>query len=165
MTDVYDDDEDVMGDELDELLEGDVEIVGRRRRKRARRRRARRRLQVVFAGLPSTTVAAGGQATMEANVSEPFRPERLVLRAVQGPNGGTPGAIVDDASLLDVRIGTISQNQNLDPVPLQAFNPDAVGVRLRGSTAQPGVGVDITVTAGTVETTFTGVLIGPALTP
>jgi len=165
MTDVYDDDDDVMGDELDELLEGDVEIVGRRRKKRARRRRARRRLQVVFAGLPQTAVAAGGQATLEANVSEPFRPERLVLRATDNAGGPTQGDLLQDCSLLDVRIGTISQNQNLDPVPLQAFNPDAVGVRLRGSTAQPGVGVDITVTAGGTDALFSGVLIGPALTP
>jgi len=103
---------------------------------------------------------------MEANVSEPFRPERLVLRAVDNSGGGgAPGTLLDDCSMLDIRIGTISQNQNLDPVPLQAFNPDAVGVRLRGSTAQPGVGVDITVTAGATDARFSGVLIGPALTP
>jgi len=95
-------------------------------------------------------------------VAEPFRPERLVLVATDTA-AGTP---VFDASLLDIRIGTISQNQNLDPVPVQAFNPDAVGVRLRGSTAQPGVGVDVTVVASPlVQTRFRGVLIGPALTP
>ena len=166
MTDVWDDDDDVMGDELDELLEGDVEIVGARRRKgRARRRKARRRLQMVFAGLPQTDVAPGAQATLEGNVAEPFRPERLVLVATDA----TTGAQVFGASLLDIRIGTISQNQNLDPVPVQAFNADAVGVRLRGSTAQPGVGVDVTVVADPAiapnDTRFRGVLIGPALTP
>ena len=157
----YDDDDEMMGDELDELLEGDgdVEIVGRRRRRRKRVRRARRRLQTVFCGIPSTTVIAGQTVSIDANVAEPFRPERLVATAV---SAGVPNL---DYSILDIKIGVISQNLNSDPVPIIAFSADAVGVRLRGSTSQPGVGIETVVrNDSAADAVFRGVYIGPALT-
>jgi len=158
---------DDLGDELDELLSGDdVEIVGARRGRRRRRiRRQRRRLQTVYAGIPRIEFTAAGETTtVIADVAEPFRPERLVLSAID--TSGAAPVPTEDVEVSSLVIGTISQAQNGNPVPIVAFSPDAVGVRLRGTTAQPGVGVTLAVTNGTgTAVTVRGVFIGPALTP
>ena len=158
---------DDLGDELDELLSGDdVEIVGARRGRRRRKiRRQRRRLQTVYAGIPRVEFTAALESqTVIADVAEPFRPERLVLSAID-TSGASP-VPTDDVEVASLVIGTISQAQNGNPVPLIAFNPDAVGVRLRGTTAQPGVGITLTLANGAgTAVTVRGVFIGPALTP
>ncbi len=123
---------------------------------------------MVYAGIPPTVLTAGPTATVNCDVAEPFRPERLVVAGVDdAPPAGQP-AITSDFTINQILVGTIQQSQNSIPAPAIAFSADAVGVRLKASTAQPGVGVNVTYTAGPSiggNLTITGVFIGPALTP
>ena len=111
---------------------------------RARVNQTAGKIQRLMAGLPRTAVAAAGTATLNTTVSEPFRPERLILSTA--------------AQALDVQnltIGTKSLNVSTEVVSGNCFAPDAVGSHVVGYTAQAGVGFAIQVvnnTAGSITT-------------
>jgi hypothetical protein len=110
-------------------------------------------LQRIFAGVPRQAVAAGASADLQVTVSEPFRPDRIVL--------STAAQALD---VTNVRIGTKSLNVTSNPLSGNCFSEQAVGTHLQGYTAQAGVGFVISVqnnTAGSITTG--GGVIGPAL--
>ena len=140
-------------DALDELLSGDE--VGARRRRMVRRRRAPQKVGILCAGVPVTNIADGATTEITVPVADPFRPDTLVLSAAARAAG---------VSILDIKVGTVSQNVSSGPIPAEVFAPDARWTRLNGSTAQPGVGITLSVrnTSGS-SIAFSGVFYGRAI--
>lgn len=110
-------------------------------------------MQRIVAGVPSQAVAAGATADLQITVSEPFRPDRIILStAAQALN------------VTNVKIGTKTLNVTSNPISGNCFAENAIGSFLQGYTAQPGVGFVISVsnpTAGSITTG--GGVFGPAL--
>jgi hypothetical protein len=102
-------------------------------------------MQRVAAGLPRQAVAAAASADLQINVSEPFRPDRIVL--------STAAQALD---VTNVKIGTKSLNVTSNPISGNCFSEDAIGTDLQGYTAQPGVGFVISVTNNTAGSITTG---------
>jgi hypothetical protein len=112
-------------------------------------------LQRVFAGLPSTSVGATSTGSANVVVSEPFRPDRLILGLAAQATG---------AFVTNIQIGTKSLNVSTNAVPGNCFAENAIGSHLEGYTAQPGVGFVVGLSNTTGATiVFTGGVFGPAL--
>jgi hypothetical protein len=137
----------ITGDALDELLEAsgldvsqsDLSKVG-----------------TLFAGIPtSQDVPANGTLVLNVGVKDPFRPDRLIL--------STAAQALD---IIDIRVGTRSQNTGTGTIPGEVFANDTTYVRINGDTAQPGVGIDITFANTTVAAiTPSGTFVGKAAQP
>jgi len=170
--DFDDDDEDVEGDEYDEELIGDQEIIGRKRPKRRRSRSrsrkallrrimARRAGAVVNKGLSSrrlyplgftrTAVAAAASSIVPASPQNLFRPQRLVI----------PSDIAFSFGLQDIKVGSQSQLVQSVEIPAAMFSEVAVGTQMMFDTAQVGnqVSVDVINNSG-ASVNFTGALLG-----
>lgn len=135
-------------DPMEAYMSG-TEIVGARRTAQ----RDNGVMQRIAAGVPRQAVAAAASADLQVTVSEPFRPDRIVL--------STAAQALD---VTNVKIGTKSLNVTSNPISGNCFSEDAVGTELQGYTAQPGVGFVISVqnnTAGSI--TSGGGVFGPAL--
>jgi hypothetical protein len=128
----------------------------------ARRGAGRRRgpidpdsLPRLFCGIKPVVVPAGQTRTVQVQVTNPFRPEKLILHPA------SQALFVED-----IKISRVSQNTGDGPVPGYAFSADSVGTNLRGDTAQTGVGIELTVSnPNTTEggaITLYGVFWGPA---
>lgn len=182
----YDDDDELegeligdelIGDEVDDLLEALSGEVGRRRRYRRRRprfrlrrrrrpsrRRSRRRrrprsrmslrkvrqtqARLYPLGLGVTALAANATAVITVNPQLPFKLLKLA----------TPSTNVQ---IDNIQIGTVSQFVAAGGIPAEVFAANSVGVGLKGDTAVPGVQIQITVTdtSGAVNT-FAGAFFG-----
>ncbi len=90
----------------------------------------------VTQGFFQAAVAAGGQATIQANPQYEFRPDRLIV----------PSPIAPFFTLDNFIIGNRPQNVAANPASCECFTEDAVGVGLLCDTAQPGVLVQLVVT-------------------
>lgn len=168
--------DDLIGDEVDDLLEalsGEVGARRRYRRRRPRRRysmrrrsyrrprrrsRPRRRLalkkqrasqaRTYPLGLGTTALAANATAVITVNPQLPFKLMRL----------STPSTNVQ---VDNIQIGTVSQFVAAGGIPAEVFAPNSVGVGLKGDTAVPGVQIQITVTdTSGAANTFTGAFFG-----
>lgn len=139
-------------DDLDDILSGMDDEVGRRRRRRRPKGRLvpikPSRLSNLPLGLGSTTLTANQSTTVTLTPQLPFKPYRLVTTST--------GVRIDD-----IKVGNASQFVASGSIPAEVFAPDAVGTRLKGDTAVPGVDIilSITDTSG-AGNTFEGVLIG-----
>lgn len=110
-------------------------------------------LQRVAAGIPSTSVGAGLSSDLNIVVSEPFRPDRIVLSVV-----------AQALQVTNVKIGTKSLNVSSNPISGNCFSQDAVNTHLQGYTAQPGVGFVISVLNPTgAAVVATGGIFGPSV--
>jgi hypothetical protein len=110
-------------------------------------------LQRVMAGIPQTSIAAAGVNDATINVSDPFRPDRIILNTASWA-----------LNVTNVRIGTKSLNVSSSPLSGECFARDSVGGYLQGYTAQPGVGFVISFTNPTAGAiTCAGGVIGPGL--
>lgn len=149
-----------MSNPMDAYMSGDVytggvEIVGATQPRQGRRAKQENAgsLQRIAAGVPRQAVAAAASADLQITVSEPFRPDRIVLSAA-----------AQALDVTNVKIGTKSLNVTSNPISGNCFAEDAVGTDLQGYTAQPGVGFVISVTNNTVASITTGGgVFGPAL--
>jgi hypothetical protein len=110
-----------------------------------------------FVGIPLTDVPASSTGVnIQVNVQRVIRPDRFVLDRVQA------------ASLLvyDIKVGTISLNASTQPIPGDAFAPDAIDTAIRAVTkAIPAVGIQLILgnrTATQVDKA-TGAFFGPSL--
>ena len=101
-------------------------------------------IQRIMAGIPRIAIAAAATTEVSVTVSEPFRPERLVL--------STAAQALD---LNNLRIGTKSLNVTTNPISGNCFHEQAVGTHVVGYTAQAGVGFVLSLvnnTAGSITT-------------
>lgn len=110
-------------------------------------------LQRVAAGVPRQTITAGASADLQITVSEPFRPDRIVL--------STAAQALD---VNNIKIGTKSLNVTSNPISGNCFSEQAINTFLQGYTAQPGVGFVLSVTNNTgASITSGGGVFGPAV--
>lgn len=101
-------------------------------------------VQRLMSGVTRQSIAAGGTANIPVTVSEPFRPERLVL--------STAAQALD---LTNLKIGTKSLNVSDEPISGNCFAEDAINTHVVGYTAQAGVGYTLSLannTAGAITT-------------
>jgi hypothetical protein len=109
------------------------------------------RLQRVMAGIPQQSIAAGASFDATVNVSEEFRPDRIILNTASWA-----------LNVTNVRIGTKSLNVTSNPLSGECFARDSVGGYLQGYTAQGGVGFVIQFTNPTAGAIVcAGGVIGP----
>jgi hypothetical protein len=132
---------------LDQLLAGD-EIGAAKARARApgsvpsSPKAPVSNLRKTYCGIPITSVTAGSSVDVSCPVSEPFRLDRPVLSAA-----------AQALHVNNIRVGTKPLNISPNPISGNAFSEQAINNELSGYTAQPGVGITISVlnsTAGTV---------------
>ncbi len=101
-------------------------------------------IQRIMAGVPRQALAAAASVELSVTVSEPFRPERVVL--------STAAQALD---VNNIRIGTKSLNVTSNPLSGNCFHEQAVGTHVVGYTAQAGVGFTLALvnnTAGSITT-------------
>lgn len=111
------------------------------------------KLPVSFVGIPRTTLSTTPQA-IQVPIQRAIRPDRLVFDRTAA------------ATLLvhDVKVGTISLNASINPIPGDAFSPDAMGTAIRAVvTATPAVGIQITLSVTTGTPVVGGAFFGPSL--
>lgn len=102
-------------------------------------------VQRLMSGITRQSIAAAGNANIPVTVSEPFRPERLVL--------STAAQALDVTNL---KIGTKSLNVSDEPISGNCFAEDAVNTHVVGYTAQAGVGYTLSFTNNTAGAIVTG---------
>lgn len=110
-------------------------------------------LPISFVGIPVTTLSTA-YATIQIPIQRAIRPDRLVIERVGGPT----------IDVLDIKVGTISLNASVNPVPADCFAPDAMGTALRAVvTATPAVGMQITVKSTAATPVLRGAFFGPSM--
>lgn len=118
-----------------------------------------KKLPQSFVGVPLTTIPASSTGvSIAVPVLRNIRPDRWVFDRVQAAS----------ALVYDIKIGTVSLNASVNPVPGDMFAPDAVGTSMRSTeTATPSVGITIVVgnRTATAITLFTAGVIGPSTKP
>lgn len=85
-------------------------------------------------GIPITSVATTVTTDIQCNVTEPFRPDRLMLSTA-----------AQAMHVTRIQIGTKGMNVSSNPVSGNCFSEQAVNNDLSGYTAAPGVGILLTV--------------------
>lgn len=147
-------------DEMDDLLEqelgsGDYDYdtqIGGKRGKARRGTLDPQTLPRLFCGIKPVVIPARQNRTVQVQVTNPFRPEHLLLHPDSQP-----------LMIEDIKISRVSQNTGDGPVPGYAFAPNAFGNYFRGDTAQTGVGIELNVSNPTdKEITLYGTFFGPA---
>lgn len=170
LAEIFGDDSRYMGDDDDDEL-GALKALVRRKRSKlpARVRQARLAALARAAGgavtkskrrvdvreqplpIPPTSFTAGQQQDIELRPQRLFRSERLVVSSVIAPY----------FRVLDVKIGQETQFVASGALPATIFSEVAVGVRLKGDTAN--LGNTIVVSLQNIDTntrTFSGAIIG-----
>ena len=165
--------EDIFGDDDDDDYE-----MGRRPRRRRRRRRMSKKQMMRAAALarmaggagtrkkvrrnafeqplpiPPTVFAANQQQDIELRPQRLFRTERLVISSLIAPF----------FSVLDVKIGQETQFVASGALPATIFSEVAVGVRLKGDTANLGNTIVVSLLNNdAVQQTFSGAIIGTVI--
>lgn len=100
-------------------------------------RKGRGSFRRLIAAGTATTVGAGATADIAAVVSQPFKASRMYV------NAAIATALY---TVNNIRIATFSLNVTNNALPIDMFLRDSVGVDLVGYTAQPGVGLTVSVT-------------------
>lgn len=116
-----------------------------------------RRLPQSFVGVPLSTIPASSTGTIVAvPIQRQLRPDRFVLDRIQAAQ----------ALVYDIRVGTISLNASVNPIPGDAFAPDAVDTAIRAVvSATPAVGIQLSIgeRTGVAITNFTAGFFGPSM--
>lgn len=84
-------------------------------------------------GIPITSIATTVTTDIQCNVTEPFRPDRLMLSTA-----------AQALHVTRIQIGTKGMNVSSNPVSGNCFSEQAVNNDLSGYTAAPGVGILLT---------------------
>lgn len=103
------------------------------------------KIQRIMAGIPVQSLAAAASADVAVTVSEPFRPERLILETA-----------AQALQVNNLRIGTKSLNVTNNPISGNCFSEDSVGSHVVGYTAQAGVGFVLSLTNPTAGAVSSG---------
>lgn len=103
------------------------------------------KIQRIMAGIPVQSLAAAASADVPVTVSEPFRPERLILETA-----------AQALQVNNLRIGTKSLNVTSNPISGNCFAEDSVGSHVIGYTAQAGVGFVLSLTNPTAGAISSG---------
>lgn len=85
-------------------------------------------------GIPITSLATTVTTDITCNVTEPFRPDRLMLSTA-----------AQALHVTRIQIGTKGMNVSSNPISGNCFSEQAVNNDLSGYTAAPGVGILLTV--------------------
>lgn len=93
------------------------------------------KLQALLLGLGANSIAGSGSTPFNVAVLVPFRPKALVLKATS--------QVLD---ISGIQIGTSSQLAGTARVAGEVFAPNSVRNVLKGDTANPGSGIDVTAT-------------------
>lgn len=110
-------------------------------------------LPVSFVGIPVTTLSTT-PLNIQVPIQRNLRPDRLVIDRVAAAT----------INIQDVKIGTISLNASVNPIPADAFAPDAIGTAIRAvTTATPSVGIQVTAFATTGTPVLRGAFFGPSM--
>lgn len=124
---------------------------------RARRAIDARKLPMSFVGVPLSTIPASSTGTIVAvPIQRQLRPDRFVLDRIQAAQ----------VLVYDIRVGTISLNASVNPIPGDAFAPDAVDTAIRAVvSATPAVGIQLSIgeRTGSAITNFTAGFFGPSM--
>lgn len=124
---------------------------------RGRRTVNARQLPMSFVGVPLSAIPASSTGTIVAvPIQRQLRPDRFVLDRIQAAQ----------ALVYDIRVGTISLNASVNPIPGDAFAPDAVDTAIRAVvSATPAVGIQLSIgeRTGVAITNFTGGFFGPSM--
>jgi hypothetical protein len=95
----------------------------------------------LVAGIPITSLATLITSDIQCNVSEPFRPDRLMLSTA-----------AQALHVTRIQIGTKGMNVSSNPISGNCFSEQAINNDLSGYTATPGVGILLTVQNTTAAT-------------
>lgn len=87
----------------------------------------------LVAGIPVTSIATLVTQDVQCNVSEPFRPDRLMLSTA-----------AQALHVVRIQIGTKGMNVSSAPISGNCFSEQAINNDLSGYTATPGVGILLT---------------------
>lgn len=124
---------------------------------RVRRAVDARKLPQSFVGSPLSTIPASSTGTIIAvPIQRQLRPDRYVIDRIQAAQ----------ALVYDIRVGTISLNASVNPIPGDAFAPDAVDTAIRAVvSATPAVGIQLSIgeRTGVAITNFTSGFFGPSM--
>jgi hypothetical protein len=147
--------DDMIGaDDLDSLLNAvrGGDIVGAASRG-GKQKVSAASLPVSFVGVP-VTVLSTSQSVIQVPIQRAIRPDRFVIDRVQA-------ATID---VVDIKVGTVSLNASVNPVPGDCFAPDAMGTAIRAVvTAIPAVGIQLTVKASTGTPSLRAAFFGPSM--
>ena len=113
----------------------------------------------------SPLIGAGASQNITSQPQRAFRTERLVIDSVTPAIGGTGGNISSSFVVNNLLVGADIQFLALTgSIPASMFAPNAVGTRLKGTVAVPGIIVTIAVTnIDGAAHRFLGAVLGPAL--
>lgn len=113
----------------------------------------------------SPQIAANASQNITSQPQRAFRTERLVIDSVTPAAGGTGGNISSSFVVNNLLVGADIQFLALTgSIPASMFAPNAVGTRLKGTVAVPGIIVTISVTnIDSAAHRFLGAVLGPAL--
>lgn len=169
MNENYYGDDQIVGDDLAELIGDDYygddepeEFSGRRRGGGGKRvhgglRVMQKRKDTLFKQplpIPATVVGAGATVVISMQPQRTIRVERLAI----------PRSLVDDFTINSVNVGQEPQFVAEGSLPADIFAPDAVGIGLKGDTANIGNLITMSVTntsAGSL--TFRGAILGTVI--
>lgn len=98
-------------------------------------------LRRLMAGIPITSIATVTTTDITCNVTEPFRPDRLMLSTA-----------AQALHVTRIQIGTKGMNVSSNPVSGNCFSEQAVNNDLSGYTATPGAGIVLTLYNSTGST-------------
>ncbi len=147
--------DDLVGaDDMDSILNAvrGNDIVGASARS-GRQKVSASSLPISFVGLPITTLSTA-IVNIQVPIQRAIRPDRLVIERVGGPT----------INIYDIKVGTVSLNASVNPVPADCFAPDAMGTALRAVvTAVPAVGIQLTVNATAATPVLRGAFFGPSM--
>lgn len=141
--------DDIVGDEMGYELGA----AARARRSGGKGQVNAKDLPISFVGIPVTTLATT-LTTIQVPIQRNIRPDRLVIDRVAAAT----------INIQDVKIGTISLNASVNPIPADAFAPDAIGTAIRAVTvATPAVGIQVQAFATTGTPVLRGAFFGPSM--
>lgn len=98
-------------------------------------------LRRLMAGIPITSIATTVTTDVTCNVTEPFRPDRLMLSTA-----------AQALHVTRIQIGTKGMNVSSNPVSGNCFSEQAINNDLSGYTATPGAGIVLTLYNSTGST-------------
>lgn len=107
-------------------------------------------------GVPPTNIPASSAGVIiQVNVQRSIRPDRLVIDRV----------VAASTNVNDIKVGTVSLNASVNPVPGDMFAPDAIDTSIRAvETAIPAVGIQLNIGNATATAfTFRAGFIGPSM--
>jgi hypothetical protein len=144
----------VGADDLGEFLDSvrGADIIGKAAGG-GRRKVNAAQLPVSFVGIPITALSVS-QLNIQVPIQRQIRPDRFVIDRV----------LAATINIHDIKVGTVSLNASVNPVPGDCFSPDAMGTAIRAVvTATPAVGIQVTASSTTGTPSIRAAFFGPSM--